>query len=67
MREMCSTSGGDRAWSLKSGNFAFTARNRSSYHAIGKSGLCPPCSSNCTPPSARVSSIFLKISSKPST
>ena len=67
IRDRWMTSGGESAWSLKSGNFCLTARNKSSYHAIGKSGLCPPWSSNCTPPSSRVSSILRKISSKPRT
>src|SRR5438105_7150652 len=58
-------SGGDSACDLKSGNRRFTPRNRSSYHSIGISGLWPPCSSSWPPPSAIVSSIFLKISSNP--
>ena len=37
---------------LEVGKRCFTARNRSSYHASGRSGLWPPCSSSCTPPSA---------------
>ena len=49
------TSGGESACSLNAGYLLLTARNRSSYHASGRSGLWPPCRSSCTPPRARVS------------
>ena len=66
-RDRWMTSGGESACSLNSGYRCFTARNRSSYHVSGRSGLWPPCSSSWMPPTAMVSSILRKISSKPST
>ncbi len=62
-RAMKYISGGERLCSCTSGNSRFIVENKSSYHSMLISGLCPPWMSICVPPTSTVSSTFLRISS----